>query len=59
MKDTVTAQLELIEARCEREAPAGETALELLRQSIATSEYRCRCGRDRFTTRFAPRHCGS
>jgi hypothetical protein len=30
MKDTVTAQLELIEARCEREAPEGETALELL-----------------------------
>jgi hypothetical protein len=30
MKDTVTAELELIEARCEAEAPEGETALSLL-----------------------------
>lgn len=30
MKDTVTAELALIEARCESEAPAGETALGFL-----------------------------
>jgi hypothetical protein len=33
MKDTVTAELGLIEARCEAEAPDGETALQLL-QSV-------------------------